>query len=273
MSSELVEISEAETAMTALVTGASSGIGLEFSRQLAAMGINVLMVSNQMKELAECRDALAGAFPKVRFMAHYLDLAQPDAATELYNFCQEQGIVVDVLINNAGIFSFKEICSLSAERIDLFIDLHVRVVTHLSRLFALDMKRRGTGFILNMSSMSCWMPMPGIGMYAATKAYLRVMSRSLQLELKESGVSVMVACPGGIATDLFGLPKNLQRLAVRLGALATPEKFVAGALKRLFKRKKQYINGLLNRVSIVAVACVPDRVKLIVKHQMLDKQI
>ena len=264
-------ILHSDVAMTALVTGASSGIGLEFCHQLASMGINLLMVSNQMQELANARDTLAAKYPDQRFWAHYKDLAHPDAADEIYAYCSQNGIVVDILINNAGIFSFKTITDTTTDRLNLFIDLHMRTVTQLCQRFAIDMKSRRSGYILNMSSMSCWMPMPGIGMYAATKAYIRVFSRSLALELKDYGVGVTVACPGGIATALFGLPRNLQRLGVKLGVLATPQRFVSGALKRMFNHKKQYINGFINRLAIVAVAILPDSMRLIVKHKLLDK--
>lgn len=264
-------ILHSDVAMTALVTGASSGIGLEFCHQLASMGINLLMVSNQMQELANARDTLAAKYPDQRFWAHYKDLAHPDAADEIYAYCSQNGIVVDILINNAGIFSFKTITDTTTDSLNLFIDLHMRTVTQLCQRFAIDMKSRRSGYILNMSSMSCWMPMPGIGMYAATKAYIRVFSRSLALELKDYGVGVTVACPGGIATDLFGLPHNLQRLGVKLGVLATPQRFVSGALKRMFNHKKQYINGFINRLAIVAVALLPDSMRLIVKHKLLDK--
>lgn len=264
-------ILHSDVAMTALVTGASSGIGLEFCHQLASMGINLLMVSNQMQELANARDTLAAKYPDQRFWAHYKDLAHPDAAEEIYAYCSQNGIVVDILINNAGIFSFKTITDTTTDRLNLFIDLHMRTVTQLCQRFAIEMKSRRSGYILNMSSMSCWMPMPGIGMYAATKAYIRVFSRSLALELKDYGVGVTVACPGGIATDLFGLPRNLQRLGVKLGVLATPQRFVSGALKRMFNHKKQYINGFINRLAIVAVAILPDSMRLIVKHKLLDK--
>lgn len=264
-------ILHSDVAMTALVTGASSGIGLEFCHQLASMGINLLMVSNQMQELANARDTLAAKYPDQRFWAHYKDLAHPDAADEIYAYCSQNGIVVDILINNAGIFSFQTITDTTTDSLNLFIDLHMRTVTQLCQRFAIDMKSRRSGYILNMSSMSCWMPMPGIGMYAATKAYIRVFSRSLALELKDYGVGVTVACPGGIATDLFGLPRNLQRLGVKLGVLATPQRFVSGALKRMFNHKKQYINGFINRLAIVAVALLPDSMRLIVKHKLLDK--
>lgn len=264
-------ILQSDVAMTALVTGASSGIGLEFCKQLASMGINLLMVSNQMQQLATARDALAAQYPDLRFWAHYKDLSLANAADEIFDYCHANGITIDILINNAGIFDFNTIAHSTPDKLNLFIDLHIRAVTQLCRRFATDMMHRHTGYILNMSSMSCWMPMPGIGMYAATKAYIRVFSRSLALELKDHNVSVTVACPGGIATDLFGLPRHLQRLGVRLGVLATPNSFVKGALKRMFKHKNQYINGFINRLAIVAVAVTPDRLRLIVKHKMLDK--
>lgn len=110
-------------------------------------------------------------------------------------------------------------------------------------------------------------------MYSATKAYIRAMSRALHCELWESGVSVTVACPGGISTSLFGLPDNLMRLALRLHAVDTPEHFVRKALKKTAKRRQQYINGLLNRLSIVAVASLPRRLRLTIKHRLLDRGI
>ena len=133
------------------------------------------------------------------------------------------GLEPDYVINNAGIFSFKEVTATGAATVSCFINLHVRAVTELSKAFASRFAARRHGRILNMSSMSCWMPMPGIALYSATKAYIRVFSRALHYELRDSGVSVTVACPGGIATDLFGLPENLKKLAINLGVLARPE--------------------------------------------------
>ena len=254
----------------AIVTGGSSGIGAEFARQLAGRGYNLLLVSNQSEQLATTKAAIEAEYPSVYCLTFFADLATPSAAADIEQFCRDNELTVEVLINNAGIFVFKLMAELPAEKVNLFIDLHMRAVTDLSLRFARIMATRHRGYILNMSSMSCWMPMPGIGMYAATKAYIRVFSRSLHLEMKESGVVVCVACPGGIATDLFGLPRNLQRLGVRLGALATPKAFVKGALKCLFRHRKQYINGLLNRIAIVFVALLPTRVRLVVKHKMLD---
>ncbi len=260
----------AADSLTAVVTGGSSGIGAEFARQLAAMGYSLLLVSNCDEQLLNIAEEIRKDW-KINVRTLCLDLTTPGAA-ETVAEATEGMPPVEILINNAGIFSFKTMDTMSTKETSLYLDLHIRAVTELSLLFARRMAERGSGRILNMSSMSCWMPMPGIGMYSATKSYIRVFSRALHLEMLEKGVHVMVACPGGIATDLFGLPKSLQKLGVRVGALATPSKFVSKALSRLFKGRKQYVNGLLNRLAIVIVAVLPTRARLIVKHKMLDKQ-
>lgn len=115
--------------------------------------------------------------------------------------------------------------------------------------------------------------MPGIAMYSATKAYIRVFSRALYYEMRDYGVTVTVACPGGIATDLFGLSEPLKKFAVAIRVLDTPESFARKAVNKMLKGKKQYINGLLNRVSIVFVASLPTPVRMLVKRKMLDKGI
>jgi short-subunit dehydrogenase len=260
------------TGMTALVTGASSGIGLQFCYRLAERGAVIVMVSNQEEELRRCADEISERY-KVCTFAVPMDLTESDSAERLLQFCDDNGLRVDMLINNAGIFAFDLLHNISESKIHRFIDLHVRSLTDMCYVFGERMKHRGTGYILNMSSMSCWMPMPGLAMYSSTKAYIRALSRSLHYELSDYGVSVTVACPGGIATDLFGLPENLKRLAVRIKAIDTPERFTRLALDKMLARKQQYINGLINRISIVMVGMTPKSVRMLVKHKLLDKNI
>lgn len=258
--------------MTALVTGGSSGIGLEFCRDLARRGADIVMVSIQEKELAESCRELSEQYG-VKAYSLLLDLTQDDASQRIADFIDGKEIEIDILINNAGIFSFNTLTDTPKRKLDCFIDLHVRAVTGLSLFFAHRMARRGHGYILNMSSMSCWMPMPGIAMYSATKAYIRVFTRALHYEMRDSGVSVTVACPGGIATDLFGLPEPLKRLAVNIRVLDTPDAFARKAVGKMLRRKKQYINGWLNRFSIFFIAVMPTPVRMLVKRRMLDRGI
>lgn len=256
----------------AVVTGASSGIGLCFCHALAKNGCDLVMISNQRDELAMHATTIAEKYG-VKTRPFFCDLTSEDASGAIMSFLDAFSLEADILVNNAGIFSFAPVVSTSESRINCFIDLHIRAVTSLSRDFGRRMSARGQGYILNMSSMSCWMPMPGLALYAATKSYIRVFTRSLHYELRDNGVKVMAACPGGIATDLFGLPPKLMKLALKLRAVQTPEKFVDNALDRLLRGKMQYINGWLNRLSIFLVAITPTPIRMMIKHRMLDKNI
>lgn len=257
---------------TVIITGASSGIGLCFSREFARRGADLVMVSNQEGLLQQTAADVATEFG-VRTYPFFCDLTAPDADRRIAGFVDSQGLDADMLVNNAGIFSFDTIGRTSERKLQCFLDLHCRAVTMLSRTFAERFAARGGGRILNMSSMSCWMPMPGIAMYSATKAYIRVFSRALHYEMRDRRVSVTVACPGGIATDLFGLPANLMKLAVNLRVVQTPQKFVRKAVDRMLRGRMQYINGWLNRLAIVAVGITPTPVRMLVQHKMLDRGI
>lgn len=256
----------------AVVTGADGGIGTELCRALARRRADLVMVSYNGEAVATRADEISRQYG-VRTWPLRVDLTNRDAASIIFSFLEARNLDPYILVNNAGIFSFAPILETSENKLNAFVDLHVRSVVDLCRLFGKKMVANGKGYILNMSSMSCWMPMPGIGMYASTKAFMRVFSRSLHYELHDSGVSVMVACPGGIATDLFGLPKKLQRLALRLGAIARPDAFAEKAIVHLLKGRAQYINGFINRLAILFVGCLPGRVRMMVKHRMLDKGI
>lgn len=256
----------------AVVTGADGGIGSEFCRALARRGAGIVMVSVDSDAVTRRAEEISAEFGVPTWPLR-IDLTSPDAPVILMSFLETRGLEPYILINNAGIFSFRPVIETTEKKLNAFIDLHIRTVVELCRLTGERMARRKKGFILNMSSMSCWMPMPGLAMYASTKAFLRVFSRSLHYELRDSGVNVMVACPGGIATDLFGLPPHLTRLALRLGAIDRPDRFAEKALSRLLKGRSQYINGLINRLAIVFIALLPRRARMIVKHRMLDKGI
>lgn len=268
---------------TALVTGAAGGIGLEFAKQLALWGASLILLDINSERLIKAREEIIAFVsqnkkggnrqPDSRILVLTLDLTSPSLVEHIESFCGGNSIEPDILINNAGIFSFKPISDTATGKIEAFIDIHVRAVTLLSQWFVSKRKPKGTGWMLNMSSMSCWMPMPGLAMYSSTKSYIRVFSRALHYEMKDYGVGVTVACPGGIATDLFGLPRNLQRFAVKIGVLQTPEVFTRKALKKMLKKRKQYINGWLNRFSIFFIGILPTRVRMMVKHRLLDKGI
>ncbi len=256
----------------AVVTGGSSGIGLCLARELGRRGYALALVSNQEAELPKCAESLRGELG-VNVETLWCNLCDSGAPERVMAWATALDGTLEIVVNNAGIFSFNFLTDTPPGKIQAFIDLHVAAVTHLSRLAAAHFAAQGRGRILNMSSMSCWTPAPGLAMYAATKAYIRVFSRCLHYEMRDSGVTVTVAVPGGIATDLFGLPPKLKRLALRLHAIQRPEAFARGAVKALLKGKQQYINGFINRLGILFVGITPTHGRMLVKRLMLDKGI
>lgn len=260
--------------MLALVTGASSGIGLEYAKQLARdYKMDLLLVSNQEQEQKQVAADLAAQYG-VKTIALYADLSKQDAAEQLYQYCIDNNLVVDILINNAGVFFFNPYCETQLRRIELILNLHVMTVAKLCRLFGEDMinreltaeeqaqtingKPRKKGYILNMSSMSAWMAMPGIQTYNATKAFIYNFSKSLWYELRPKGVNITVMTPGAVDTALFGLAPHLRRLAVNLTVSIPPEKLVKKALKKMFRGKKANMPGLINHLATPLLKHTPD---------------
>ncbi len=260
--------------MLSLVTGASSGIGLQYATQLARdYHTDLLLVSNQQQELQQVATELAAQYG-VRTIPLYADLSQPDAAERLHQYCLDNHLVVDILINNAGVFFFNPYCETSMKRIELILNLHMITVAKLCRLFGEQMihrqltadeqsqticgKARQKGYILNMSSMSAWMAMPGIQSYNATKAFIYNFSKSLWYELRPKGVSITVMTPGAVDTALFGLAPHLRRLAVALTVSIPPEKLVKRALRKMFRGKKADMPGVINWLATPLLKHTPD---------------
>ena len=274
--------------MLALVTGASSGIGLQYATQLARdYHTDLLLVSNQEKELNEVAADLAAKYG-VKTVAKYADLSKQDAADNLFAWTQEHNYTVDILINNAGVFFFNPYCETNMKRIELMLNLHVVTVAKLTRLFGEAMinreltdeeksqricrKPRRKGYILNMSSMSAWMAMPGIQTYNATKAFIYNFSKSIWYELKPKGVNITVMAPGAVDTALFGLAPNLRKLAVALTVSIPPEKLVKRALRKMFRGKKADTPGFINWLSTPLLKHTPDwllffAIKMVGKYQ------
>ena len=260
--------------MLALITGASSGIGLEYANQLARdYHTDLLLVSNQEQEQKQVAADLASKYG-VKAIALYADLSKQDAAEQLHQYCLNNNLVVDILVNNAGVFFFNPYCETSMKRIELILNLHMITVAKLCRLFGEDMinrqlteeettqticgKSRKKGYILNMSSMSAWMAMPGIQSYNATKAFIYNFSKSLWYELKPKGVNITVMTPGAVDTALFGLAPHLRRLAVNLTVSIPPEKLVKRALKKMFRGKKADMPGVINHLCTPLLKHTPD---------------
>ena len=242
--------------MVALITGGSSGMGLEFARGLAARGYDLLLVSNREDQLASASAELSAEFP-VKVRTIFQDLAQPKAADELYSRCASEGILPDVLVNDAGMFFFKELEVADLDKVQAMLDLHVNTVTRMCLLFGSAMKERGSGYILNVSSMAARLPVPGITVYSASKAYLRSFGRSLSYELKPYGVGMTTVCPAAIATPLYRLDPKLMKLGVRIGLIRTPRWLVRRSLRAMYRGRRVLSPAFMNVWLPAVIAALP----------------
>lgn len=231
-------------------------MGMEYARQLAGLGYDLVLVSNRQDELNAAAESLRAQFP-VGVRTRFQDLAVSDAADSLFEWCRAEDLLPDVVINNAGMFFFKELQPEDMDKAQAMIDLHVVTVTRMCLLFGNAMKQRGSGFIMNVSSMAARIPAPGITIYSATKAYLRSFGRSLSYELKPYGVGVTTVCPAAVATPLYRLSEEKMRLGVQLGLIKTPQWLVKRALRAMFRRRRVVSPGFMNVWLPALIALLP----------------
>lgn len=231
-------------------------MGLEYARQLAKRGYDLVLVSNRQEELEQASEELSKVYP-VRVVTRFQDLSAETAADELMAFCQEQSIEVEILINNAGMFFFEELTTENEVKALTMMRLHTFTPTRMCILFGEAMKRRGHGYILNMSSMAAKLPCPGITVYSATKAYLKSFSKSLFFEMRPYGVGVTTVCPAAIATPLYKLKPSLLKLGVNVGLIGTPQWLVRRALRGMFHKRRVVKPGLMNYYLPPLIAILP----------------
>ena len=232
-------------------------MGLEFARQLAERGYDLILVSNRQEELDAAAESLRKQYA-VAVTTRFQDLAQADSADILYAWCTEEAAVLpDIVVNDAGMFFFKELMPEDLDKVQAMINLHVTTVTRICILFGDAMRRRGSGYILNISSMAARLPVPGITIYSATKAYLKSFGKSFSFEMKPYGVGVTTVCPAAIATPLYRLSEKWLRRGVRIGVIRTPQWLVARALRAMFRGRRVISPSFMNIYLPFLIALLP----------------
>lgn len=253
----------------ALVTGAASGMGRIYAGRLARMGYNLVLVDINETGLLETErlvkhemmsNSEMSSAVKVRFKVLVLrqDLSATDAADKIYERTEAEGCKVEVLVNNAGVMYCQAIPETSERMLRLIMMVHMNTPLMLCRKYVGQMKERGRGYILNISSLAAWMSWPGIGMYGATKRFVRDYSRELRIECQKTGVSVTNAYFGAVDTPLIPLKDSLRKLARGLAVMIRPEKAVDRALKATFRRRRGTMPGLLNKIFWPFIVIMPD---------------
>lgn len=214
---------------TAVVTGASSGLGVEFAMQLATAGANLVLVARRKDRMTALAKTLE-AQHKVSVTVISLDLSTADAGTKLMAELAKQKLAVDVLVNNAGFGFNGRVINEDRALIRDEITLNVLTLTDLTIAVLPEMVKRGFGVIINIGSTASFQPVPGMAVYAATKSYVRSFTEALWGELSGTGVKVIALNPGATETEFFEVAGTKP-----VTVLATASEVVAVVMKELEK--------------------------------------
>jgi uncharacterized protein len=242
----------------ALVTGASSGLGVDFAKELAQRGANLVLVARRQDRLEQVRAEIEAAH-SVEVKIVVADLAAPDAADALYDQIKAMGIEIDVLVNNAGLGLYGTFVEIEWAREKSMLELDIITLTHLTKLFVRDMVRRGRGYILQVASIGAYQPSPLYATYAAAKSYVLNFSLALDYELRGTGVRVAVVCPGVVRTEFHQVSGQDPTLYTRLAMMDSPT-VARIAIRGLLNGRSQIVPGLLNTLTALSTRLVPRRV-------------
>lgn len=239
----------------ALITGASSGLGVEFARQLAARGAHLVLAARSEAPMLALAAELSAAHA-LQVHVETIDLAEPGAASQLKARLDAVGIAVDVLVNNAGFGLYGEFVTQSPQRLQEMLQLNVMALTELSHAFGREMAQRGRGQILLVSSIGGYQATPTYAAYSASKAYVLLLGEALNAELKPHGVNVAVLAPGITATQFLAVAGQRATLYQRL-MLMQPAPVVAAGLRALSRGQASVLPGLGNKLTVFSNRLTP----------------
>lgn len=248
--------------MKALITGASSGIGYEMSKYLSKKGYDVIIVARGKSALEKLKKEL-----RTNVQIVCMDLSIKENCFELYDMIKDQDI--DVLINNAGFGMFGNFDVLDIRREIDMINVNIIACDILTKLFLKDMKRKNSGYILNVGSIAGFMPGPLMSSYYASKSYVVKLTQAIRKELKKSksGVSVSVLCPGPVNTHFN------ETAGVKFAVKPLSSEFVAKyAIDMMFKKKLVIVPGFIIKIARLLSKLSPDNIVADVVYYIQTKK-
>jgi len=256
----------------ALVTGASGGIGKEFALLLAAEGKPLVLVGRNSRRLDAVKAELAGSRVEETVIIP-CDLSEPGAAGRLHAACAEKGLVVDMLINNAGSGLFGLAIDIDPQGIEAMVNLNITALTNLCSLFGRDMREQGKGDILNVGSFAGLNATPFFASYAATKSYVLYYSLALRAELAQAGINVCCLMPGYVRTDFdanAGIESDRYKDFSQSNSMGAAEVARVG-LEALARRRASVIAGARNRLAACLFNLMPRSLPPRIMKMFLDK--
>lgn len=241
---------------TALITGASSGIGLELAKVHASKGGDVVLVARSKNKLESLRNELEQQYGcKVFIIAK--DLSKPEAPQEVYDQLQQQNIAIDYLFNNAGFGDYGFFYETSWEKEAQMIDLNTRALTYLTKLFVKDMVARKSGRIMNIASTASFQPGPLMSVYYATKHYVLAFSEGIANELKGTGVTVTALCPGPTASGFQDAAAMTESKLVKGVSMPSAMEVAEYGYRCMERGKVVAIHGFMNKIMAGSIRFIP----------------
>lgn len=239
-----------------LITGATGGIGYELAELFASEHNHLVLVARNEQRLLEIKDHFEN---KYRIIVHILakDLAEKDAAVDIYHAVAKQNITVDILVNNAGFGDYGEFYAADWQKQYEMIQVNIVALMQMTRLFVPLMIKEGNGKILNMASTAAFQPGPFMSVYYASKAYVLSFSEALSQELAETGVTVTVLCPGPTKTGFEDRASLGQSKLFRTLKVADSKSVARFGYKQLLKGAVVAVHGRQNKWIIAALRIAP----------------
>jgi short-subunit dehydrogenase len=242
---------------TALITGASSGIGAELAKLCAAGGYDLILVARNTAALEELAAALSRAHG-IRASALPADLSDPAAPQQIFDATQLSGANIEVLINNAGFGLQGAFAGNDWTTEARMIQVNITSLAHLTKLYLPGMVRAGSGRILNVASTAAFVPGPFMAVYYASKAFVVSFSHAVANELKGTGVTLTVLCPGPTTTNFFEVAGNADsNLSIGKGAFMTAEAVAREGYGAMKAGKVEIIAGARNRWTVLSTRLAP----------------
>lgn len=241
---------------TAIVTGASAGLGLEFARLFVKDGHQVVLVARRQEQLEAVAKALKTEFPNSKAHVIGMDLALPGAGKRLWERTEALNLKIDFLVNNAGFGDCGNFSELSLSRQLQMIDLNVRTLVELAHLYLPSMRANRSGRILNVGSTAGFQPGPYMATYFATKAFVNSFSEALNEELKGTGVTCTVLAPGATATE-FQQNAHLDKALLFKTGVAKSAPVVLAGYRGMMKGRSLVVPGFKNKAMIQLLRISP----------------